>query len=443
MPSTANMLNHFGRSLLSLIQPRSRRSPMRPAVVLAALCLSAPAFGQAVFSWLDADGTEHFTDQAGQVPKGAKAKRMDLGDRRAVAVDAPLVDPVAPSAGATGSDSELVSRIDRRGMRANPSDEYAVANAEAWLRIAASHPDPAVVSAALSAAATLHTPNLQAGAKLNGRRFERTLCGGSFQRAVLPLLSHDQREVRLRAAAAAECRVWGKAPDGAALAALGARLRNEQDRAVLISLRYSIWSARAGLPELAEAARTALLDSDLATRQQGLSLTSMVGEDGRRFPEETVAMLHGLVTRFLIDDRPQLRGTAVGAWVNTLPPGERATPKLSLLAKDAHPYVRRAALIALAHSGDPDAIEPIMEALKDTTRVVLVLDVGTGSYEGPPLAQTALSALSRVSKDRFGAEGFAFKSPPGELSPGELQAEVARAREWYAKHGLLWKPRRR
>ncbi|MEW5741011.1 MAG: DUF4124 domain-containing protein [Myxococcota bacterium] len=97
--------------------------------------LIAALLGQTIYTWTDAQGEEHFTDDPSTIPKGVKAKTMAPGEVETVRSSPEPAAPTAPAAPDAGS-SVLTDSSTRKAPAVPPENKCtrakkAVAEAEA------------------------------------------------------------------------------------------------------------------------------------------------------------------------------------------------------------------------------------------------------------------------------------------------------------------------
>lgn len=304
---------------------------MRQAAATLLMCsalAARPALAQSIFSWTDASGVEHFTDDPREVPKEVQAKSTPMD-----AVPAPpqpeakATAPVArpqpakpeprrstPAAHALPSPSDYPAGL-RESWRRAAAELQGPPSGPAFVRLADQSDDPQVVAAALHAVLLVYTP-VPGGAlaKFDGQSYPLIPADASVYRVALKRLDDADALVRFAAAEVARFAVSINPPDERVFAALATRMSRETDPSVRGALLDALWSCHSGRRELADAAIAFVEQDDDASRLQGLRKMSRVGKKGHNFDGDTRARMHRAARPFLSDPSPAVRAAADAAY---------------------------------------------------------------------------------------------------------------------------------
>lgn len=336
--STELELDEASRRLrvsLSLSSP-----PMKPwaragAAFVWLLVAATPALAQTVYSWTDADGVEHFTDDAATVPKGARVKRRSSDEA------SPPPPPAAPAKrpadfARPGSVTRAAADAGERPARDAPVEDARVQqelpeglvssfrralpelrrapSGPALLEVAETTSDTQVLVSALFGLSKLYTSRTSVThGTFDGKPYAQLPANDRVFAVARRYLGHPDTFVRSGAAALASLGIARTPPDERLLADVAARFSAEQDTGVREALLSAFWTCHCGTRAMAESAIWFVEQDDDRLRLHGLAQMAKVGKKGRSFDADTRARMRREAQELVRHPSPAVRQAAEAA----------------------------------------------------------------------------------------------------------------------------------
>lgn len=273
------------------------------------LLAAAPGPSQPVYSWTDADGVEHFTDDPNTIPKAARVKRVPTAEEPPKPKLLPAPEKQVPptrvddsssktskTAGAAAVDSSMDAQSAQQEIPEELRQFWRLAiphlrsppSGPAFVELAETTTDPRVLSIALHAVGLLYTAQTSIASNTsNGKPYPVLPANDRVFRVGLQHLDHPDAFVRFGAAKVVGLGIARAPPNDQLIKAIAERFSLEADLGVRGQLLQVLWSCHCANRAMADSAIWFAEQKDQPSRLHGLRVMRKVGKKGRNFDAET------------------------------------------------------------------------------------------------------------------------------------------------------------
>lgn len=292
------------------------------AAFIALLLAAAPAMAQQVYSWTDANGVEHFTDDASSIPKGARVNRVSAAEaspkvvpkrEERAASQAPATTVVEAAKPAEEIQQEIPEGL-LKLWRLAVAELREPASGPAFLELAETTTEPKVLAIALHAVGQLYTSRTSVSTySFEGKSYPSLPANDRVFRVGLQYLDHPDKFVRGGAARLVGLGIARVPPNEQLITAVGERFSSEPDIGLREQLLDVLWSCHCGARAMAEAAIWFAEQKEPQSRIRGLKVMLKVGKKGRNFDAEARAQMRRAAETLLSHPSADVRTAAEAA----------------------------------------------------------------------------------------------------------------------------------
>lgn len=276
---------------------------MRAAFV-SLLVAAAPVLAQPVYSWTDADGVQHFSDEPSAGPDGGRVRRVPFAEEPPPKVPPPREERQTAARGdagrSVGSATAASVAVDppphpqtvqqqipdglRQLWRLAIPHLRGPPSGPAFVELAETTTDPKVLAVALHALSSLYTSRTAVTQyTFEGKPYPALPADDRVFQLGLKYLDHPDKFVRAGGARLVGLGIARMPPSEPLIKAIAQRFTAETDQGVREHLLQTIWTCHCARRPMADMAIWFAEQKDPRLRLHGLTVMRKVGKKGRDF----------------------------------------------------------------------------------------------------------------------------------------------------------------